>query len=173
MLIKIGAALVALPAALLAVVAATGVMIVDVCEGGPKGRRIIVPVPLLAAQLAASFIPTDKGRVHMRHAEEYLPKAAGLMDALVEAPDGEYVRVEERDQQVVVKKLAGELDVRVSGRRENVHVRVPVALARDLVQRCRDGQLSPRDVIGALRQARFTDLVDVKDGDDHVRVWIF
>jgi hypothetical protein len=172
-LIKIGAALLALPAALLAIVAATGVMVVDVREGGPKGHRIIVPVPLIAAQLAASFIPSDKTRVHMKQAEEYLPKAYELMDAIAEAPDGEYVRVEEREQQVVVKKVGGELDVRVSGRRESVHVRVPVSLAREISRQCRDGQLAPREVISALRQARFSDLVDVKDGDDHVRVWIF
>jgi hypothetical protein len=57
MLLKIGAVLASIPLAMGSVVAATGVMVVDVRDS--DGSRIVVPVPLLFAQTAAGFAPTQ------------------------------------------------------------------------------------------------------------------
>jgi hypothetical protein len=54
-LILAGAA--AMPLAAGATVAATGIAWVDVREGGPRGTHVVVPVPLLAAEVAAAFVP--------------------------------------------------------------------------------------------------------------------
>jgi hypothetical protein len=54
MLKLLAAGAIAIPAVAAATVAATGVAWVDVKEGGRHGHRIVVPVPLLVAEAAAS-----------------------------------------------------------------------------------------------------------------------
>ena len=60
----------------------------------------------------------------------------------------------------------------MSGPRENVSVNVPLQLALSALPG-RDGRIRTAALAGALSGVRFTDLVDVRDGDDHVRVWVW
>ena len=91
--------------------AATGVVVVDVREGH-GGRHLVVPVPLALAQIAASFVPEEKTRLHMgREAEWYLPVAREVLAALAQAQDGELVRVEEPGQKVSIRKEGGLLRI--------------------------------------------------------------
>jgi hypothetical protein len=175
MLLKIGVVLAAVPMALLALVAATGLLVVDVREGGPNGHHFIVPVPLILAQAAAGFVPADKVRLPLDRPalREYFPVAEKAIQALADGPDGELVRVEERGQSVVVSKAGDTLRVRVKGRDEDVSANVPLSAALELMRQCRDGRVVPGDLVAALRQARFTRLAEVHDGDDHVRVSVW
>ena len=175
MLLKIAAVLAAIPLALLGLFGATGILWVDVREGGPSGHRIVVPVPLLAVQAAAALVPPHVTREMELppEAREALPAAERALEALAEAPDGELVRVEERGETVIVRKVGDTLEVRVSGPRENVNVNVPLATALDVLHGLRDGRVHPSEIVGALRQARFTSLVDVQDGEDQVRISIW
>jgi hypothetical protein len=163
------------PIALLATVASLGVVVVDVREGGPDGSRIIVPVPLVFAQaaltLAPMAAPEDKLRIP-GEAVEHLGLAREVLEALAAAPDGELVRVEERDELVVVAKEGRFLKVRVTGKRENVSVNVPLHLALEAIPG-EDGRIRTTALAGALSGVRFTDLVEVHDGNDHVRVWVW
>jgi hypothetical protein len=172
-LIKIAAILTAIPLSLLGVFVGTGIVLVDVQESGPHGHHIMVPVPIVLAQAAAAFVPAHKAHVDLGEARQYLPGVEKLVDALAEAPDGEYVRVEERDQLVVVRKVGDHLDVRVEGRNENVRATVPLPLARDVVHQLQSGSLRPAALVGSLHKARFTQLADVRDGDTHVSVRVF
>jgi hypothetical protein len=181
MLVKVVAVLAAIPAMILAglvaLVAATGLALVDVREGGPHGHRIVVPVPLVLADLALRAAPLPARRVKvgdLGDAERLFPVAEEMLAALGEAPDGELVRVEEPDQQVVVEKAGGQLRVRVRGRRsESVDVQVPLAIAQKAVHGLRTGDLDVADLVRELRQARLSRLVEVRDGDNHVRVSIW
>ena len=163
------------PVAMLATVASLGVVVVDVREGGPDGNRIIVPVPLVFAQAALAIAPmaapVDKLRVP-HEAAEHMGLAREVLEALAAAPDGELVRVEERDEQVVITKEGSTLKVRVTGKRENVSVNVPLHLALEALPGP-DGRIRTAALAGALSGVRFTDLVDVHDGNDHVRVWVW
>ena len=163
------------PIALLATVASLGVVVVDVREGGPNGSRIVVPVPLVFAQaalaLAPMAAPEDKLRVP-GEAIEHLGLAREVIEALAAAPDGELVRVEERDELVVVAKEGRFLKVRVTGKRESVSVNVPLHLALQAIPG-EDGRIRTTALAGALSGVRFTDLVEVHDGNDHVRVWVW
>ena len=163
------------PIAMLATVASLGVVVVDVREGGPDGSRIIVPVPLVFAQaalaLAPMAAPVDKLRLP-HEAAEHMGLAREVIEALAAAPDGELVRVEERDELVVVAKEGRFLKVRVTGRRENVSVNVPLTLALQAIPG-EDGRIRAAALAGALGGVRFTDLVEVHDGNDHVRVWVW
>ena len=169
-LVVIGA--VAVPAALLAVIASLGVMVVDVREGGPDGHRIVVPVPLLAAQTALAFVPQDKVHIPAGEARKYMPVAREVLEALEAGPDGEIVRVEEPDEQVVIVKEGHVLHVRVHDHGNDVSVNVPIRVALSAVPDA-NGRISTGALAASLWSARFTDLVDVQDGRDHVTVKIY
>jgi len=170
------AAILAVPVALLATVASLGVMVVDVREGGPDGHRIVVPVPLVLAQAAVALAPAvaeEQLRIPDKDVLEHIGLAHGVLEAIAAAPDGEFVRVEERDEQVLVFKEGDALRVRVHGRRgEDVSVRVPLALARNALPGA-DGRISSLALAGSLSAVRFTDLVDVREGDSQVRIWVW
>ena len=169
------AVILGVPIALLATIASLGVVVVDVREGGPDGNRIVVPVPLVFAQaalaVAPAVAPADKMRIP-DEALEHVGLAREVLEALAAAPDGELVRVEERDELVVISKEGRSLRVRVSGERENVSVNVPLHLALQALPD-EHGRINTAALAGALGGVRFTDLVEVQDGNDHVRVWVW
>jgi hypothetical protein len=163
------------PVALLATVASMGVIVVDVREGGPQGHRVFVPVPLVLAQAAVAVAPAiaqDKMRIPDTEALQHMGVAREVLEALAKGPDGELVRVEEQDEQVLISKEGRTLRVRVSGARENVSVNVPLTLALQALPDA-GGQIRGLALAGALGSARFTDLVDVQDGKDHVRIYVW
>ena len=164
----------AVPVAGAAVVAGTGVVVVDVREKGANGTHIVVPVPLLAARVAAGFVPADKARVPIEsEAARHLPLARELVEALAKGPDGELVRVEEPGTEVLVSKVGDRLEIRVSDDGERVRVNAPFDLVLEAIP---DGQgvIEVGDLVGALSHARFTDLVEVESRDgEHVKVSIW
>ena len=169
------AILLGVPVAFLATVASLGVVVVDVREGGPNGNRIVVPVPLVLAQAALALAPMAAPDHAMRvppEALEHMGLAREVLEALAAAPDGEFVRVEERDQLVVVAKEGRFFKVHVTGAHENVSVNVPLHLALQALPGP-DGRIRTAALAGALSGVRFTDLVDVQDDNDHVRVWVW
>jgi hypothetical protein len=168
------AAVLAVPLALLATVASLGVVVVDVREGGPDGHRILVPAPLVLAQAGLAVAPAvleDEMRIP-EEALEHMPLARDVLEALIAAPDGELVRVEERDEQVVIRKEGDNLVVRVHGKGEDVSVNVPLTLAVNALPDSR-GHLNSLAMAGSLSSLRFTDLVEVNDGDTHVKIWVW
>ena len=175
MLLKISAVLASIPMALGVVVAGTGVMVVDVKEA--DGTRIVVPVPLLLAETAARFAPTQQAEaaVHrqLSRARRYLPVAEEVLAAVAEGPDGELVRVDDGDEHVRITKAGDALQVRVESPRERVAVNVPFGLARQALRQARGGRVSAGDLVAALRHARLTRLADVRDGSDHVTITIW
>lgn len=158
----------AMPIAAGATVAATGIAWVDVREGGPNGTHIVVPVPLLAAEVVTAFAPIPDISSEMGEAREHLGTARKLIDALRESPDGELVRVEEKDETVVVAKEGDTLRVHVTSRNEDVNVNVPLESVSEVIRP--DGRIDPAAAVRGLRHARFQTLVEVRDGDDHVKI---
>jgi hypothetical protein len=173
MLLKIGAVLAAIPLSLVAVVAGTGVVVVDVTQAGPDGHHFIVPVPLVLAETASAFVP-EKGRhLDLHKSEPYLPAAEAALAALADSADGELVSVEERDQHVHILKKGRNLEVHVSEPGQNVDVTVPLEMATSLLRQARHGEITPATLVGLLGRARLTTLADVRSGDDHVRVSVW
>ncbi|MCG6921452.1 MAG: hypothetical protein PVJ73_09860 [Acidobacteriota bacterium] len=168
------AAVLAVPLALLATVASLGVVVVDVQEGGPDGHRIMVPVPLVFAQaaLAAGPIVAEEELRIPDEALEHIGIAREILDALAAAPDGVLVHVQEPDEEVIIRKVGDKLVVRVHGNEEEVSVNVPLSLARSALPDS-DGRISTVAMAGSLGGVRFTDLVEVHDGNDHVRIWVW
>jgi hypothetical protein len=175
MLLKIGAVLASIPLALGAVVAGTGLMVVDVTDA--DGTRIVVPVPLLLAETAARFAPTQKAAAavdrQLARARPYLPVAEDVLAAVAESPDFQLARIDDGDEHVRIDKVGDVLQVRVESRRETVAVNVPFGLARQALRQARDGRVSPADLVAALRRARLSRLADVRDGSEHVTITIW
>lgn len=172
MMMKIAAALASVPLALTAAVAGTGIVVVNVEELGPGGHHIVVPLPLIAIRTVAALVPSQDARLDLGEARQHLGAARGVLQALADAPDGELVRVEEPGEQVVIAKEGGLLRVRVHGKDEDVAVSVPLALVLRVLPR--DGTtISPLALAAALGSARFTELVDVRTADEHVRVTVY
>jgi hypothetical protein len=167
-------AVLAVPLALLATVASLGIVLVDVREG--DGTRIVVPVPLVLAQAALALCPVNAlPLAEHQEALAHAGVAREVLEALAEAPDGELVRVEEPGEEVVVTKDGRFLRVHVKsmrGKGEDVSVNVPLRLALRALPDSR-GRISTLALAGALGGVRFTDLVEVRDGDEHVRVRVF
>jgi hypothetical protein len=165
-------AVLSVPAALLATVASLGVVVVDVREGGAAGSHIVVPVPLVLAQGALAFVPEDTARVPIHEAGRYLPLAKEVLEALRQGPDGELVRVEEPGEEVVITKVGETLRIRVKNQADDVMVNVPLPLALAAVPD-EHGRVHMASLAGALGGARFRDLVDVKNGHDHVKISVW
>jgi hypothetical protein len=174
MLLKIAAGLAAVPLAMVGVVAGTGVVVVDVKQS--DGPRIVVPVPLLLAQMAASMAParaTEHALRGMERAQRFLPVAEEVMAAIAEAPDAELVSVDDGNEHVRITKAGDQLQVRVEDGREHVAVNLPIAMVEQTLRKAHHGRLYPEDLVALLREARMTDLVDVQDGTDHVKVSVW
>ncbi len=167
----------AIPLALLATVASLGVMVVDVREGGPNGHHIVVPVPLVLAQTALAVGPAfaHEKDLQIRDAEalKHMPLARQVLEALADGPDGELVRVEEREEQVVITKQGRSLHVQVhGGHGEDVDVNVPLQLALQALPDSQ-GHIRTTALAAALGGVRFTDLVKVHDGNEQVHVYVW
>lgn len=158
---------------LFTLVSSMSFLVVDVRESGPDGMHVIVPVPLVAVQIALAFVPPEHTRAKVpAEAREYLPMAEKAVAELAQAPDGELVRVEQPDERVLIEKRGDTLHVEVHGRDGDVSVNLPLSLATEILRHA-SGELSAADVVAGLRRVSRTDLVEVRDRGDHVKVWIW
>ncbi len=148
-------------------------VVVDV-KAGREAPRIVVPVPLLAAEAALSFVPEHDLRVEMgRDAERLLPLARELAAELKAMPDADLVSVEDGDETVRVSKRGDRLEVRVrSGSREQVDVNVPIECLERALQSFASGRVDVRAIVSALHQADGK-IVEVRNGAEHVRVYVW
>lgn len=170
MLIKIaGATVLAAGAGL----ASMDYVVVDV-RPDRDAPRIIVPVPLLAAEAALSFVPDRDLRVDIdEDAKRFLPVARELAGELRAMPDAELVTVEDGRDTVRVAKRGDRLEVRVrSGGREQVDVNLPIDCIAEVLESIGSGHFDARRAVSALHQAEGT-IVEVRSGDEHVRVSVW
>ncbi len=167
------AAILALPLALLSIVASSSCLVVDVREGGPDGMHIVVPVPLALAQLAVAFVPSEHTRVPCPEAAEFLPMAQRIIEELQDMEDIELVRVEDGHELVVVSKIGENLEVEVFGNDEEVKVSLPLYAIEDILASFDGETFEASEAIAALRSVSNMDLVHVRDGDEEVKIWVW
>lgn len=142
-----------------------------------RGETVRVNVPLaLAAKVLASI---NHDQLHHGHIDVNRGDFDGvdlktILDAVKSAKDGEFVTVQKRDADVSVAKKGGYLIVHVVDREshgENVDVRMPMTVADALVAPG-NHELDLVGAIRALAAAGDTELVNVKDHQNNVRVWL-
>lgn len=160
----------------LAVVAILGSMtwvLVDVDAHGPDGVRIFVPAPLALADVAVRFIPEASKPVDVPIEPEHHRLIRAALAEIATAGDFEMVRVEERDETVVVRVEEGLLHVAVDTPTEQVRVRFPIRSLKAALNRIEDKQIRPRDLLVALDDLPSGRLVEVhsEDADVKISVW--
>ncbi len=170
------------PAALLAGAAAVGptVAVVEVREAGRDGTHLVFPVPLAVARGALAAMPDgamqERGPSpqQARRLARAAPAIRQVVAELRRTPDAELVRVLEDHESVSIRKVGAELRVRVRGEEgEDVRLDVPLAAVERLVESYGDGRLTPREIAAAMGSLSRGRVIDVQDGEDRVRVWLY
>lgn len=174
MLSKLLVAVAVPPLALAGLLSCADYAIIDVQEKTGDRVHIKVPVPLALARLALAFAPAEAREVELPpEAVAALDAARPMLDELARLPDCELVTVEERDQQVSIRKERDALRIRVHGRDgEDVRVVLPFAVARRALSGMDGRVLRTATLVAALGQAD-GELVHVSDRDTEVsvRIW--
>jgi|ERR1019366_2456037 hypothetical protein len=149
-----------------------------------RGEIVRVNVPVVLAELLVSSVDHDQlhhGHVNIgHHADLNGVDLRAMLDAVRTAPDGEFVSVKNRDQDIRVSKQNGYLLVHVNDSnrkndkdRQEVQVRVPLSVVDALVASSKGGDdLDIGAALRALAAHGDTDLVNVKDGRQTVHVWL-
>ncbi|MFN7964824.1 MAG: hypothetical protein U0V87_03935 [Acidobacteriota bacterium] len=119
---------------------------------------------------------TDDGQARdrglKRTAREIDIKA--VMRALRDTPDGDFVRIRDREDNVSVSKSGDYILVNVdsrSDRNEKVRVRMPLDIA-DAIAQGDDDELDLVALMRSLSRHSGEDLITVEDGETHIRIWI-
>jgi beta-xylosidase len=158
-----------------------------------KGETVRVNVPVEMAEKVLPAINKDKlrnGKVHMDAAHLEEVDLRTVLDAVRTAKDGEYVMVQSKENDVRVAKSNGYLYIYVTdnsgawktnhkgqaaktngGKESKVEVKVPIKVVDALFSAGKD----ELDVVAALRALSAngdTELVNVKDSENTVRIWI-
>ena len=164
--------LVGVPLALLAL---PGVVTVEWRPGGDEGQRVVLPVPVVLAQIALPFVPREAR--HLGSAPEFepwLPLAEGLSRALQAHPDVVLATVNGSRERVRVHKKGLDLRVDFEGScGDQVHCRLPLRSAERLLVACRDGSLSTSELGRTLWSLPAGEYVRLDVGGEQVRVGIW
>lgn len=144
----------------------------------PRTHELVrVNVPL---SLAAKVIPAinhgqlHEGKVHVGHFQSDEIDVRAVLDALKNAPEGEFVTVQQPENDVRVAKERGQLVVHVVDKKgkQNVDVTVPWEVAQALVSNTTGNELNIEAAIQALQSIGDSTLVTVADHEQTVRVWV-
>ena len=171
----VAAAGLAVIAGLLTAVALADWVVVDV-HVPEEGVHLKVPFPLIAGEIAASFIPEgelDQAVVppEIRDNREQILAALRALD---ESPDGVYVRVRAEDAFVLVEKVGSELRVSVDADDARVRCVVPVTGVLDALEGWDWETFEPKLAFDILDAYGHGDLVNMEAEDGvkvAVRMW--
>jgi hypothetical protein len=162
---------------------------VKVIETGEDGERVRINIPLSLAEKVLPAIKADKLRDGKIRIDEHTMDKVdlhALLEAVRDAQDNEYVRVESSHEDIRVAKSGGFLLIRVQDshpterktpraggqkRGSTVNVKVPLPVVNALLSGEKD-QLDVLAAIHALGDYQNLDLVTVTDESSTVRVWV-
>ncbi len=143
----------------------------------PELVRVNVPLELAEKVLPAIHaenLQHGKIKLNGRVGEIDLPV---LLEAVRNASDGEFVTVHDRHDHVRVAKSEGFLVVKVQedsgkhGKAQQVDIRVPFTVAEALLSGGNQ-ELDLAAAVRALQASGDTELVNVEDQDETVRIWV-
>src|SRR5580658_4142187 len=137
-----------------------------------------VNVPLSMAEKILPAINNHDlhdGKVSIHDAEMNGVEVRALLDAVRNAADNEFVSVKEKDTDVRVAKLNGNIVVHVvdkENKDQKVDVTVPLRIVDALFANAKDDELDIVAALRALSDAGDILLVTVQDASQKVRVWV-
>lgn len=143
---------------------------------GNRDEQVNVNVPLSFVASVLPMIDSDElsgGILTLDDAEFEGIDLRQLLDAVRDSPDGDYITVRSRDEDVRVSKLDGFLRIDVEDGRDRVKVRFPLAVVDALLDNSNGNRLNLMAAIDALADYDSGDLVSVESSDgETVRIWI-
>jgi len=147
-------------------------MVVDVRTGGEDATRIVVPFPLVAADIALGFVPPEALEDAELPAEVGAQREAvlGAVRALADAPDAVLVRVTEPGTEVLVAKDGDTLTITVDEGDTHVRCAIPIRAVRDVLEDWDWQRIDPQMLLDVVHAAGPGTLVRVEDGDTRVAV---
>jgi hypothetical protein len=110
-----------------------GTVRVDVDEHRQGGAHVHVWAPAAVVPMALHFVPDSKLRDVTEHCNEWAPLARIAAKELRKYPNTTFVEVESDGQHVKVSTVGTKIQIDVTGREENVHVAVPLAMIDDVI----------------------------------------
>jgi len=147
-------------------------------EDTSKSENVNVNLPLSMAETVLPAVnkgPLHDGRVTIPTGKSNGIDIHAIMEAVRTAPDGEFVTVKEKDQDVSVSKLNGNIVVRVRDSKKSgqtVDATIPMKVVNALVSGTKSNELDIAAAIRAMGDAGDTLLITVQDATQHVRVWV-
>lgn len=159
------------------VLAASPERYLHVRVNNPKTHELVrVNLPLSVAEKVVPAInhgQLQHGKVQVGNFTTDVDVHA-ILDALKTAPEGEFVTVQNNDNDVRVAKEHGQLVVHVIDKagKENVDVTIPWEVAQALISNTTDNELNLEAAIKALEAIGDHTLVTVTGQEESVRVWI-
>lgn len=139
-----------------------------------EGWRLMVPAPIFLADIALRIGGVQAEQIDLPpEARDFLPMMRPLVDELAKAPDFEMVHVEEPGLDVLIRKVGDRFDVSVVEDGQTVHVTVPMSALHAAARAAGDGHLRVGELAGALHGVSHTKLVDVRQPDQDVAVWVW
>lgn len=169
---SVGAAVLAGLLGLATATAMTDWMVVDVRTGGEDSMRIVVPFPLVAADIALGFVPEEALEDAEIPAEVGAQREAvlGAVRALADVPDAVLVRVSEPGAEVLVAKDGDTLVITVDEADTHVRCAIPIRAVRDALEDWDWRRVDPRMLLDVVHAAGPGTLVQVEDGDTRVAI---
>ena len=147
-------------------------------EDAKNGESVNVNVPLSMAEKilpAVNHGELHDGKVTVHKAELNGIDVRAILDAIRTAPDNEFVTVQEKNQDVRVAKMNGNIVIHVkdtSGEGQKVDVTVPMKVVDALFSSAKDDELDIAAALRALSDAGDILIVTVQDASQQVRVWV-
>ncbi len=144
-----------------------------------KNEQVRINVPLALAEKLIPAIHSGQlrdGKICIGHLSANSINLKMILDALKTAPEGEFVTVQDNDNDVRVAKEHGQLVVHIVDRgskgKENVDVTIPWAVAMALSSDADGDQFNVEAAIKALEGAGDVTLVAVSSREETVRIWV-
>ena len=160
-------------------VAASATRYLHVRVNNPATHELVkVNVPLALAERVIPAINHGElrdGKIHVGNFTADNVDVRQILDALKTAPEGEFVTVQNTDDDVRVAKENGQVVVHVIDKqsKETVDVTVPWDVVQALISDTSKDQLNVEAAIKALENlGSDTTLVRVNSKDENVRVWV-
>jgi len=151
---------------------------VRVVSTPPKVENVRINVPLELAEKVLAAVKDDhlhNGRIRIDLNNSKDVDIRALFDAIRTTKDGEFVTVQDNDEDVRVAKQNGYFLVhvhdRAHGKKEEVEIRIPMKVAEAMLS-ATNNELDLAAAVRALASQGDTELVSVKDDEETVRIWL-
>jgi len=142
------------------------------------GAEVRVNLPMSAVEVALEVAQDeafDEGYIRIDESDITVDELRSIWNELRESGDGEYVQVRDNDEEVHIFRKGDYIVVDVtddpSDEGQNVHLEVPTSVVDALFSGEGD-ELNIKAAVAELQKTAKGEVINIKDGGDHVRIWI-